>query len=98
MSTSYHVTPVNERACENGQVGDNEVVPRRARPSGGAFPLVSLDWNGWSVSSGISGQFAPEYAEDHPSGVTIAPRADGVARNAGRSAASVVDLSGKPGL
>jgi Phage integrase family len=24
--------------------------------------LVSLEWNGWSVCSGISGQFAPEYA------------------------------------
>ena len=36
--------------------------------------------------------------EDHPCGVTIAPRADGVARNAGRSATPVVDLTGKPGL
>ena len=36
--------------------------------------------------------------EDDPSGVAIAPRTDGVARNAGRSAAPVVDLNGKPRL
>src|SRR5659263_101008 len=40
----------------------------RAR-QGGAFPLVSLDWNGWSVSSGISGQVAPEYALNPHSGI-----------------------------
>src|SRR5665811_214387 len=50
--------------------GDNEVVPHRSRPTGGLSPgqfasesLVSLEWNGWSVWSGISGQFAPEYAQ-----------------------------------
>jgi predicted Zn-ribbon and HTH transcriptional regulator len=50
--------------------GDNEVVPRHARPAGGGLPpgqfasesLVNLEWNGWSVWSGISGQFAPEYS------------------------------------
>jgi len=36
--------------------------------------------------------------ENHPCGVAIDPRAEGVARNAGRSAAPVVDLSRKTGL
>ncbi len=36
--------------------------------------------------------------EDHPGGVTIGPRAAGVAGNAGRSAAPVVNLTGKPRL
>lgn len=45
-------------------------LSRVARARQGGYPLgqfaseslVSLEWNGWSVYSGISGQFAPEYA------------------------------------
>ena len=40
--------------------GDNEVVPRRARPTGGSYPLVSLRRNQWSVWSGMTGQFGAE--------------------------------------
>ncbi len=38
------------------------------------------------------------WGEDHPRGVAILTGAGSVARNAGRSAAPVVDLSGKTGL
>ena len=40
--------------------GDNEVVPRRARPTGVSYPLVGLQRNQWSVCSGIRTSKEPE--------------------------------------
>lgn len=44
--------------------GDNEIVPRRARPTGGSYPLVSLRRNQWSVCSGIRMRFLTGIMKD----------------------------------
>src|SRR3972149_2900836 len=60
QSPVRHMPPPRRNESMECGTDGNEVVPRRPRPTGVSYPLVSLRRNRWSVWSGMAGQFASE--------------------------------------